>query len=87
MILTKLKEKNQLTIPQTVVKAFQLKTNELFCVDIEENYIKLTPVDVEPKYTPEELQAIDRIVETEKGQGKALKPGKEFLEYVRKITK
>ena len=87
MILTKLKERNQITIPQPIVKALHLIEDELFCVDIEENYIKLTPVEVEPKYTPEELQTIDSLVEKEKGEAKALKPGKEFLEYVRKITR
>ena len=61
--------------------------DELFAVDVEDNYIKLIPVKVEPRYTTEELKAIDRIVENEKGKAKVLKPGKEFSRYIKKITK
>ncbi|MFH0772615.1 MAG: hypothetical protein V1933_08360 [Candidatus Omnitrophota bacterium] len=75
MTITKLKTKNQLTIPNEIVKRMHLKANELFTVDIEDNYIKLTPVEVEPRYTTEELKAIDRIVEAEKVKAKAIRPG------------
>lgn len=61
--------------------------DELFAVDVESNYIKLIPVKVEPRYTLEELQDIDRIVEKEKGKAKAVKPGKEFSRYIKKIAK
>jgi len=87
MTITKLKAKNQLTIPSTIVKRLHLKMDELFAVDIEDNYIKLIPVKVEPRYTAEELKAIDHIVESEKGRAKVLKPGKEFSRYIKKITK
>lgn len=87
MTITKLKAKNQLTIPAAVIKRLGLKSDELFAVDIEKNYIKLTPVTMEPRYTSQELQAIDRIVEKEKGKGKALKSGKEFSHYLKKLAK
>jgi len=61
--------------------------DELFAVDVEDNYIKLIPVKVEPRYTAEELKAIDHIVESEKGRARVLKPGKEFSRYIKKITK
>jgi antitoxin component of MazEF toxin-antitoxin module len=87
MTITKLKAKNQITIPSAIVKRLHLKLDELFAVDVEGNFIKLIPVKVEPRYTAEELKAIDRIVENEKGRAKALKPGKEFSRYIKKITK
>jgi bifunctional DNA-binding transcriptional regulator/antitoxin component of YhaV-PrlF toxin-antitoxin module len=87
MTLTKLKAKNQLTIPNEIVKRMHLKEDELFLIDIEENYIKLIPVEVEPRYTSEELKAIDNIVERKKSRAKILKPGKEFSQYIKKITK
>ncbi len=87
MTITKLKAKNQITIPSAIVKRLHLKLDELFAVDVEGNFIKLIPVKVEPRYTAEELKAIDRIVENEKGKAKALKPGKEFSRYIKKITK
>ena len=87
MTITKLKAKNQLTIPSAVVKRLHLKIDELFAVDIEDNYIRLTPVKVEPRYTAEELKAIDHIVESEKGKAKVVKPGKGFSRYIKKVTK
>lgn len=74
MTITKLKAKNQLTIPNVIVKRLKLKPDELFTVDVENNFIKLTPVKVEPRYTNEELKAIDRIVEQEKGKARVFKP-------------
>ena len=87
MTITKLKAKNQLTIPSAIVKRLHLKLDELFAVDIEDNYIRLTPVKVEPRYTAEELKAIDHIVEGEKVGAKVIKPGKDFSRYIKKVTK
>ena len=87
MTITKLKAKNQVTIPSAIVKRLHLKLDELFAVDVEGNFIKLIPVKVEPRYTAEELKAIDHIVESEKGKVKVLKPGKEFSHYIKKIAK
>lgn len=86
MVLTKLKAKNQLTIPKEIVNRLSLKPNGFFQVDIEHNYIKLIPVDIEPRYTKEELDAIDRIVQREKGGAKVIRPGKEFSRYIHKIS-
>ena len=86
MTITKLKAKNQLTIPSVIIKRLQLKPNELFAVDVEGNFIKLTPVKVEPKYTAEELKAIDKIVAQEKGKGKVVKVGKSFSRYLKKVS-
>ena len=87
MTITKLKAKNQLTIPNEIVKRLHLKMNELFAVDVENNYIRLMPVEIEPRYSAEELSAIDRIVAQEKGKAKVLRPGKEFSGYIKKMAK
>jgi len=87
MTITKLKAKNQITIPSAIVKRLRLKPEELFAVDIQDNFIKLIPVEVEPRYTAEELKAIDHVVAQEKGKAKEMKPGKELSRYIKKITK
>lgn len=69
MMLTRLKAKNQITLPKSIVERLHLKKNELFQIDIERSYIKLTPVEVKPKYTSEELVKFDKIVK--KGKKKA----------------
>ena len=86
MTITKLKAKNQLTIPSAIVKRLHLKPDELFAVDVENNYIKLIPVEVRPRYSVEELKAIDRITEKEKAKAKAIKPGKQFSRYIKRIA-
>ena len=65
MTITKLKAKNQITLPNAIVKRLNLKQQELFVVDIENNYIKLIPVELKPRYTTKQLKAIDDIVERE----------------------
>ncbi len=85
MTITTLKAKNQLTIPAEIVKRMHLKPRELFTVDVVGNFIKLTPVEVSPRYTAEELKAIDAIVASEKAKGKQFKPGKDFTRYLKKI--
>ena len=42
--------------------------------------------DPEARYTPEELRAIDRLVEKEKVGAKKMRPGKQFLDYANKNT-
>ena len=44
-------------------------------------------VKVAPRYTAEELKAIDQIVASKKGKAKVVKPGKEFSSYIKKVTK
>lgn len=85
MLLGRIKAKNQLTIPNELVVKLDLHQNDIVELCLEEDYIKITPVQVEPRYTPEELKAIDGIVEEEKKKGKVLKAGKDFEEYIRKI--
>ncbi len=85
MTLTKLKTKNQLTIPKRVLDKLNLGPSGLFSVEIQGNCIRLIPVEVEPRYTCEELDRIDHIVEEEKEKAKTVKAGKEFSDYIQSL--
>lgn len=85
MTITRLKTKNQITLPQEIVKRLNLKEDELFRVDIEGNYLKLTPVEITPKYTARDLKVIDKIIKKEKRKAKLLKSGSELAAYVKNI--
>lgn len=87
MLLTKLKAKNQLTLPKAVVTQLNLHPNEFFQVDVMTGWIKLIPVSIEPRYTQEELDAVDRIVDREKHRAKAIGAKKDFIKYLKKFTK
>ena len=86
MTIIKLKAKNQITIPAAVAKRLGLKLHEFLAIDVEDNFIKLIPVHVEPKYTHEDLEIIDHIVAKEKPHAKTIKPGKGFSNYIQKLV-
>ena len=87
MTLTKLKTKNQVTLPTHIVKQLGLQLDEFFSVEVSAGGILLTPVTVEPKYTAEDLAAMDRVVEAEKPKTKAYKAGKSFDAYLDALAK
>jgi len=49
MLISRLKAKNQLTIPNQIVEAMNLQLDQLFGVEIDGYSIKLTPVELEPR--------------------------------------
>ena len=85
MNMTRLKTKNQVTLPNEIVKKLHLKQDELFEVDIEKNYIRLIPVVVKPKYTQDELKTIDKIVEKEKKKAKKIKSPSGLSKFIQNI--
>ena len=85
MEIVKLKAKNQVTIPADIVKQMHLYIEELFAIEVEDNYIKLIPVEVEPRYTKEELNKINKLVDKEKSKAKSLKSGKELNDYIESL--
>jgi len=78
MILGKLKYKNQVTLPSKIVKLLGLKQDDAISFAIRNGQIIIIPVQVEPRYTPQELQAIDKIVSDEKKKAKTFQVGKGF---------
>ena len=87
MMLTKLKAKNQITLPQIIIESLHMRSNEFFQVDIKGNHVRLIPVTIEPRYSQEELDAVDKLVNSQKSKAKTVKPGEEFSKYIKKVTK
>ncbi|MCK5707815.1 MAG: AbrB/MazE/SpoVT family DNA-binding domain-containing protein [Candidatus Aureabacteria bacterium] len=85
MNITRLKTKNQVTLPKEIVDKLHLQQDELFEVDIEKNYIKLIPVILKPKYSKDDLKTIDKIVEKEKKKAKNIKSNSELSKYIKSI--
>jgi bifunctional DNA-binding transcriptional regulator/antitoxin component of YhaV-PrlF toxin-antitoxin module len=85
MTITRLKTKNQITLPKAIVKRLKLKKDELFQIDVEGNYLKLTPVEMTPKYSAKDLKTIDKIVKKEKRKARLLKDSSELAAYIEKI--
>ncbi len=87
MTITRLKSKNQLTLPASIIKRMGIRADELFAVDIDANCIRLMPVDLEPRYTPDELSAIDRSIDSEKPKGKVFRDAKSLGAHLRKAVR
>ena len=85
MTIARLKEKNQVTLPKKIVERLNLKKDELFEVKVEKNYIVLIPVELKPKYTPQELAKINKLVAKEKNKAKSLRTGSTFSRYIDNI--
>lgn len=82
MTITRLKEKNQVTLPKSIVDRLRLTKNELFQVNIEKNYIILLPIEMKPKYSEKDLEKIDKVVEKGKKKAKIVKAGSGFAKYI-----
>lgn len=49
-MITRLRAKNQVTIPAQIVDSMNLKFDQLFQVSIDGHSIKFTPVELEPRH-------------------------------------
>ena len=87
MNIIRLKAKNQLTIPVELIKKLKLRQDELFSIAVDGNALRLVPVDVEPRYSADELDVIDHLVEKEKSAAKSKKAGKAFSGYIKQMMK
>jgi bifunctional DNA-binding transcriptional regulator/antitoxin component of YhaV-PrlF toxin-antitoxin module len=83
--LGKIKYKNQLTIPSAITKILGLKQNDVVSFSIKKGQIVIVPVQVEPRYTPDEIKAIDEIVAQEKNKAKIYRPGDDFQKAIDKL--
>ena len=64
--------------PCYALSTLKQNLNSAAVPDIKNGQIIIIPVQVEPRYTPQELQAIDKIVADEKNEAKAFQVGKDF---------
>ena len=85
MILSKIKYKNQVTIPAQIAKLLGLKQNDAVSFAVKNGQIVIIPLHVEPRYTPEEIKAIDKLVAREKKQAKIYKAGDDFEKAIQAL--
>ncbi len=61
--------RNDLHLPTEVLRCLNLSQERLFKAEVKGNALILIPVDLEPRYSTEELEGLDRIHEEEKKKG------------------
>ena len=65
----KINSRNDLHLPAEVLKYLNLGKEKILKVDLKKNALILVPVDLEPRYSQEELEGLDRLHLDEKKKG------------------
>jgi len=78
----------QITIPKEFLKqiGFDPKS-DYFDIELKNDTIVLKPVTMEPKFTEEELQKIEKLFKYPKNKGKVYASSKEALKALRRMIK
>ncbi len=70
MTLTlKINARNDIHLPSEALRALNLGQDRLIKAEIKGNCLVLIPVDLEPRYSHEELESLDKIHADEKKKG------------------
>ena len=78
----------QITIPKKFLKIISFDSkSDYFDVELKDDTIVLKPVTVEPKFTEEELDKIEKLFKDPKNKGKIYSSGKEALKALEKMMK
>jgi len=86
MQILKFQNKGQVTLPQQIVDRFHLQKGDVLKCETKASHIVLTPVDLEERYTEDDLRAIDRVIEDGKGKGTSLNSDKDIDSYIKKMS-
>ncbi len=65
----KINARNDIHLPSDALRALNLGEDRILKITIKENCVTLIPVDLEPRYSKEELEAMDRLFERESKKG------------------
>ena len=68
-ITLKINARNDLHLPVDVLESLNLGTDRMVKVEIKGNTLIVIPVDLEPRYTSEELEGLEHLHEAEKKKG------------------
>lgn len=70
MTLTlKVNARNDLHLPAELLRVINLGEHRILKAEVKGNAVILVPVDLEPRYSPEELEGLDQLHEDEKKKG------------------
>ena len=68
-VTLKINARNDLHLPAEVLRLLNLGEDRIVKVQIKGNVLIIIPVDLEPRYTHEELGGLDRLHEDEQKKG------------------
>lgn len=68
-VTLKVNARNDLHLPAELIRTLNLGKERMFQAEVKGNALVLLPVDLEPRYSHEELEGLDRLHEDEKKKG------------------
>ena len=68
-VTLKVNARNDVHLPAKVLRGLNLGTDRLVQAELRHHMLVLIPVDLEPRYTPEELEGLDRLHRDQKQAG------------------
>lgn len=78
MPILKMTGRNDIHLPTKMVGSLNLGDEKFFIAVVRGNSIILTPVDVEPRYSKEALDGLERLVKKEKRIGTPIRSRKDI---------
>ena len=82
MPIVKMTIHNDIHLPEEVVKRLNIGDERTLWVMVKNNMVILTPVDVEPRYSNEALDGLEKMVKKEKDKAIALSLKKRYWGFV-----
>ena len=68
-VTLKINARNDLHLPANILQRLNLSEHRIVKVEVKGNTLLVIPVDLEPRYTTEELEGLDQLHESEKKKG------------------
>ena len=68
-VTLKINARNDLHLPASVLSYLNLSQDRIVKVEVKGNTLIVIPVDLEPRYTKDELEGLDRLHEKERKKG------------------
>lgn len=78
MPILKITSRNDIHLPSEMVRALNLGTEKFFIAILKGNSIVLTPVDIEPRYSKDALDGLERLVKKEKERATPIRSRKDI---------
>ena len=69
MVTLKVNARNDVHLPTELLRRLNLGAERVVKAELKGHTLVLVPVDLEPRYSPKELEGLDRLHEDEKKKG------------------
>lgn len=68
-VTLRMNARNDIHLPSDLVRQLNMGAEKIVKAEIKGNALILVPVDLEPRYSPEELEGLDRLHADQKKKG------------------